>query len=119
MGLCAAMVFDCDITSDPEIIIYKVGRFLPGLPLDEPRKSGHACTTGAGCFAEGPRLSAKSLRLSAKSLPSAALGENPIGKGFFAESRIQRSAKHEIKKIRKKPKFFLSGEGPTGQRSFF
>jgi hypothetical protein len=25
MGLCAAMVFDCDITSDPEIVIYKVG----------------------------------------------------------------------------------------------
>jgi hypothetical protein len=32
-------------------------------------------TTGAGSFAEGPRLSAKPLRPSAKSLPSAALGK--------------------------------------------
>jgi hypothetical protein len=48
-------------------------------------------TTGAGCFAEGPRLSAKPLRPSAKPLPG---------------------------KARKKTWkfFFQSGEGPSGQR---
>jgi hypothetical protein len=40
-----------------------------------------AFTTGARCFAEGLAFAERSSRQSA-------LGENPIGKGFFAESRL-------------------------------
>jgi hypothetical protein len=66
-------------------------------------------TTGAGCVAEGPRLSAKPLRPSAKSLPSAALGKAPSAKFRSAKTSLPRaiyralgkarhSAKREIKK---------------------
>jgi hypothetical protein len=53
-----------------------------------------------------------------RSSRQSALGENPIGKGFFAESRLsgsaRRSAKREIKKYEKNLKkiFFNRGRGP-------
>jgi hypothetical protein len=48
-------------------------------------------TTGAGCFAEGPRLSAKLLRPSAKPLPSAALGKAPSAKIRSAKASLPRA----------------------------
>jgi hypothetical protein len=94
---------------------------------------GNTATTGAGCFAEGPRLSAKPLRPSAKPLPSAALGKAPSAKIRSAKASLPRAVyralgkafaesptlgKARNKKMRKKPgkNFFNRGRGPTGQR---
>jgi hypothetical protein len=61
---------------------------------EETGVSGHgepSSTTGAGCFAEGPRLSAKPLRPSAKSLPSTALSKAPSAKIRSAKASLLRA----------------------------
>jgi hypothetical protein len=55
-------------------------------------------TTGAGCFAEGPRLSAKPLRPSAKPLPSAALGKAPSAKIRSAKASLPRAVYRALSK---------------------
>jgi hypothetical protein len=49
------------------------------------------CTTGAGGFAEGSRLSAKPLRPSAKALPRAALGKAASAKTRSAKPSLPRA----------------------------
>jgi hypothetical protein len=96
----------------------------------------HPTTTGAGCFAEGPRLSAKSLRPSAKPLLSAALGKAPSAKIRSAKSSLPRAVyralgkafaesptlgKARNKKNAKKTwkNFFNRGRGPLASHGIF
>jgi hypothetical protein len=53
-------------------------------------------TTGAGCFAEGPQAFGKASQTLGKAFAErssrqSGLGENPIGKATFAESRLSSS----------------------------
>jgi hypothetical protein len=83
-------------------------------------------TTGAGCFAEGPRLSAKPLRPSAKPLPSAVLGKAPSAKIRSAKASLPRAvyralgARQSGKKMQKKSlNFFLVRGGAHWQVTTF
>jgi hypothetical protein len=94
-----------------------------------------AVTTGAGCFAEGLRLSAKPLRPSAKPLPSAVLGKALSAKIWSAKASLPRAVyralgkafaesptlgKARNKKIRKKTwKKILIGGGAHWQVAAF
>jgi hypothetical protein len=69
---------------------------------------------------QGPQALGKASKALGKAFAErsswqSALGENPIGKGFFAEPSARRSVKREIKNTKKPENFLKSGEGPTGQ----
>ena len=63
--------------------------FSPSFPTGTANLEQEALiTTGDALFAECLGHSAKALLHSAKALPSAALGKEPVGKGFFAECHV-------------------------------